>query len=235
MNLKALIASALVAGALLASPAIARSPDNLIYLTDPDGMDLFIQSGDYDQYFKLASYLEAEEILTFCGPATIAAVMNSLDVERPIPIQFHPWPLFTQDSVFTPENQALKPFPMVEHEGLTLEELTGFFQNLSVSATYTHADAFDAEGLRDIVREVMAAPDTRLVVNYSRRPIGQTGDGHISPVAAYDEISDRVLVLDVARYKYPPVWITIADMHAAMLTVDSSSEKMRGIVVVQAQ
>jgi hypothetical protein len=183
-------------------------------------------------YFKLASYLESERILTFCGPATIAAVMNSLDVKRPVPEQLFPFALFTQEDIFTPENQAVKPYPQVEHDGLVLDQLAQFFTNLGVSAEFRHADEFDADGLRQTIKTVLADPAKRLVVNYSRKPLNQNGDGHISPVAAYDQDTDRVLILDVARYKYPPVWLTVADLYGAMATVDSGSQKKRGIVIV---
>jgi hypothetical protein len=35
------------------------------------------------------------------------------------------------------------------------------------------------------------------------------------------------------RYKYPPVWVTAADMFAAMDTIDSTSAKSRGWVTVE--
>ena len=35
-------------------------------------------------------------------------------------------------------------------------------------------------------------------------------------MAAYDAKGDRFLILDVARYKYPPVWIGVADLFDAM-------------------
>lgn len=40
-----------------------------------------------------------------------------------------------------------------------------------------------------------------LVVSYSRKELLQTGDGHFSPIGAYDVASDMVLVLDTARFK----------------------------------
>lgn len=40
-----------------------------------------------------------------------------------------------------------------------------------------------------------------MALGYSRRTLGQTGDGHFSPVAAYAAESDMTLVLDVARFK----------------------------------
>ncbi|KPQ08481.1 MAG: Phytochelatin synthase [Rhodobacteraceae bacterium HLUCCA12] len=206
--------------------------DELIYLTDEPGEALFFESEERSDYFALASYLETEQILTFCGPATIATVLNSLEVERPAPRELYPWRLWTQDMVFTPENQEVKPYAMVEHEGLVLEDLATFFRNLGVSAEYRHADTFDTDELRQIVVDTLAAPDQRLVVNYSRQPINQSGGGHISPVAAYDADSDRVLILDVARYKYPPVWLTLDDLLTAMRDVDPDSDEARGLVVV---
>ena len=210
----------------------AAQSDTLIYLTEEAGEALFFDADERTDFFTLTSYMETEQILTFCGPATIATVLNSLEVDRPAPPRFYPWRLWTQDMVFTPENQAVKPYAVVEHEGLLLGELATFFQNLGVAAEHHHADAFDADGLRDIVTETLADPDRRLVVNYSRQPINQTGGGHISPVAAYDAGSDRVLILDVARYKYPPVWLTIEDLHSAMSAVDPDSGSVRGLVVV---
>jgi hypothetical protein len=40
-------------------------------------------------------------------------------------------------------------------------------------------------------------------------------------------------LLDVAKFKYPPVWITLADLLAALRTNDPDSGKSRGIVVVE--
>lgn len=216
---------------ILAAPA-AQS-DTLIYLTDDAGEALFFEAGERTDFFSLASYMETEQILTFCGPATIATVLNSLEVDRPAPPRLYPWRLWTQDMVFTPENQSVKSYAMVEHEGLELGELATFFRNLGVSAEPRHASEFDADELRAIVLETLADPDARLVANYSRQPINQEGGGHISPVAAYDEGSDRVLILDVARYKYPPVWLTIDDLYSAMNAIDPDSGAPRGLVVVR--
>ena len=40
-----------------------------------------------------------------------------------------------------------------------------------------------------------------VVVSYSRKLLGQTGDGHYSPIGGYHRASDHVLILDVARFK----------------------------------
>lgn len=40
-----------------------------------------------------------------------------------------------------------------------------------------------------------------MAFSYSRRTLGQTGDGHFSPIGALCEEEDMVLILDVARFK----------------------------------
>ena len=67
-----------------------------------------------------------------------------------------------------------------------------------------------------------------LVVCFARQTLGQTGDGHFSPIAAYHEPSDRCLILDVARFKYSPYWVSITDLYEAMKPLDQTTNKSRG-------
>jgi hypothetical protein len=81
--------------------------------------------------------------------------------------------------------------------------------------------------------DTVADPSARLLVNYSRVPLGQNGEGHISPVGAYDAATDSFLVLDVARYKYPPAWVSYDLLLAGMRLVDSESALSRGILILR--
>lgn len=215
----------------LAGPAQAEP----LYLTTPAGDERLANSAPLNDYIALASYIETQHIQTFCGPASMAGVLNSLGVERPTPQRLYPYGLFTQDLVFTEANQEVKPYAQVEHEGLTLAQLGQFLSNLGVQAEIHYADELTVDELRQIAENAIADPDSRLIVNYSRRPIGQDGDGHISPVGAYHAESDSLLVLDVAKYKYPPIWLTLEEMLTAMQAEDSESKRSRGLVVVSAQ
>ena len=68
-----------------------------------------------------------------------------------------------------------------------------------------------------------------------RKAIGEEIGGHISPLGAYDAKADRFLILDVARYKYPPVWVKTGEIFDAMNTPDASNgDKTRGFVLVTA-
>ena len=63
------------------------------------------------------------------------------------------------------------------------------------------------EGSTRCPTRALAEPNRYVIVNYLRRTLGQERGGHISPLAAYDADADRFLILDVSRYKYPPVWV----------------------------
>ena len=63
--------------------------------------------------------------------------------------------------------------------------------------------------------------------------IGQQIGGHISPLGAYDAKADQFLILDVARYKYPPVWVETTVLFDAMNTPDAANDnRRRGFVLV---
>ncbi len=73
--------------------------------------------------------------------------------------------------------------------------------------------------------------DNFVLVNYLRKSIGPQRWGHISPIAAYNQQTDCFLILDVSRYKYPPVWVKASELWQAMAT-NSDSGKTRGFVLV---
>ncbi|HJZ34249.1 MAG TPA: phytochelatin synthase family protein, partial [Hyphomicrobiaceae bacterium] len=54
-----------------------------------------------------------------------------------------------------------------------------------------------------------------------------------SPLAAYSGGGDALLVMDVARYKYPPFWVDTELLWQAMATTDTSSGQHRGYIVVE--
>mmetsp|Transcript_1836 Transcript_1836/g.2786 ORF Transcript_1836/g.2786 Transcript_1836/m.2786 type:complete len:316 (-) Transcript_1836:380-1327(-) len=74
-----------------------------------------------------------------------------------------------------------------------------------------------------------------LIVSYNRGTLGQTGTGHFSPIAAYDEASDQVLILDVARFKYGPHWVPLPLLFDAMLPCDPDTNQSRGYVLLSYQ
>ena len=80
-----------------------------------------------------------------------------------------------------------------------------------------------------------ATPMKTMVVSFARSALGQTGIGHFSPVAAVARYAgqDYMLVLDVAKFKYPPYWVSLRNMHAALEPKDSATGKSRGYFIMQ--
>lgn len=67
--------------------------------------------------------------------------------------------------------------------------------------------------------------DTYIIVNYHGKALGKKVGGHFSPVAAYHEASDSVLVLDVAGHKHPWFWVSVTDLYHAMATCDGKDTR----------
>jgi hypothetical protein len=97
-----------------------------------------------------------------------------------------------------------------------------------------HAADVSLDAFRNVARDYLNGKDQFIIVNYLRKAIGQETGGHISPLAAYDAITDRFLILDVSRYKYPPVWVATSELFDAMNTTDSANQnKTRGFVLIR--
>ncbi|KAL7544983.1 hypothetical protein ACHAWF_008357 [Thalassiosira exigua] len=71
-----------------------------------------------------------------------------------------------------------------------------------------------------------------LVTSFARHALQQTGDGHFSPIAAYHPTTDSCLVLDVARFKYTPYWVSVEELYDAMKPPDKATGKPRGWILM---
>ncbi len=72
-----------------------------------------------------------------------------------------------------------------------------------------------------------------MLVNYLRKSLGQKSGGHISPVGAFNEEHDVVLIMDTAAYKYPWTWVKVEKLWNAMACqVDPGSTQSRGYLVI---
>ncbi|MCP4895281.1 MAG: hypothetical protein GY911_15900, partial [Actinomycetales bacterium] len=58
--------------------------------------------------------------------------------------------------------------------------------------------------------------------------------GHFSPIGGYSPTHDMALILDTARFKYPPHWVPLSMLFEAMAYEDPSTGKPRGFLKVMA-
>lgn len=70
-----------------------------------------------------------------------------------------------------------------------------------------------------------------IVATTSRKVLGQTGDGHFSPIAALNIKDENLLLLDAARFKYNSMWFKIKDVFDSFKPIDKTTEKSRGFLL----
>jgi hypothetical protein len=206
-------------------------PQSLTPLTSLQGERLLRESQAQDDFIPLSSQFVTQENQAFCGIASTVMVLNALGVPAPFARE---WKrnYFTQDNVFNAETEAVIPRQQIERQGLTLAQLAAILERYSVNVEVRHGADLSLNTFRAIASQNLKRMGNFVVVNYSRRAIGQEGGGHISPLAAYSAATDRFLILDVSRYKYPSVWVKTKDLWEAIRTIDPVSQKTRGIVLV---
>lgn len=208
-------------------------PSSLIALDSDEGEALLLGAEARKDYFPLSMHFTTQINPAYCGPASIAMILNALDVPRPPSNMTIGLGMYDQENIFTPETDRVKTSEQVKKAGMTLDELGGLLTAHKLKVEVHHAADSSLDEFRNVATAELADKDHFIVVNYLRMAMGQEKGGHISPLGAYDADTDRFLVLDVSRYKYPPVWVEAEALFGAMNTPDSDNgDKTRGYVVV---
>ncbi len=208
-------------------------PDNLTDLSSEQGEKYFFESGGLQSYFAVADNFVTQKTQAYCGVASIVMVLNALHTPAPTTPEYQPYHTFTQDNLLDEHTDAILPREVLARQGMTLDQLGALLGLYPAAIKVHHAEDGGLDAFRSSARDYLATKDHFVLVNYLRKAMGQERGGHISPLAAYDAKSDRFLILDVARYKYPPVWVKASDLFAAMNTTDASNNnKTRGYILV---
>ena len=208
-------------------------PADLVALPSEQGEALLFGAEARSDFVPLSAQFVTQVNPAFCGPATIAMVLNALELPRPPSDATLGLGLFDQDNVFSAAAEAAKPRAEVLRGGMTLDDLGAFLGSYGLDVAVTHAGDSSLDTFRDTAVAGLNDRDRFVLVNYLRSAIGQEKGGHISPLAAYDADTDRFLVLDVSRYKYPPIWVEAEALFGAMDTPDADNGgRSRGFVVV---
>ncbi len=160
-----------------------------------------------------------------------------------------PYNLYSQASLLNETTDKVKPRQIIQLKniatkgrentaqfdpGLKLAELKGVLESYKLTVEKYSADSdlkAGADMFRNKIKSILTDKEKFVLINYKSNMVGQMSSGHISPLGAYDEQSDSVLVLDVAAYQNPWIWIPVHDLYASMHTKDG--DNYRGYLVVQ--
>ncbi|GAA5906077.1 phytochelatin synthase family protein [Sporobolomyces salmoneus] len=226
----------------MAAPSLASKtfykrplPDSCIAFNSPPGRQIFAQAlseGNLDSYFLLSQHFLTQNEPAYCALGTLAMILNALEMD-PQRVWKGSWRFYDQDML-----DCCRPLSDIAQVGLTLAEfaclancngLRARVQSPPVGMTEESRKKAIEQFRRDLVKasrgkEVMA-------LSYSRKVLGQTGTGHFSPIGGYSEKDDKVLILDVARFKYPSYWVSTELAYDSMVPIDDATGQPRGYVM----
>ena len=189
-------------------------PSSCIDFASTEGKNIFkeaLNEGTMDCFFNLSSQFRTQEEPAYCGLSTLVMVLNALSVD-PGKVWKAPWRWYHESML-----DCCLPLDYVKKEGITLFHFSclAMCNGLDVEMVQALPTTTVVE-FRDVVKRVTRCENQVLVCSYSRKTLSQTGDGHFSPIGGYHSGRDLVLIFDVARYKYPPHWITVDVLWKAM-------------------
>ncbi len=221
-------------------------PTDLIGFASETGRQIFreaLAEGNMEGYFAIAEQYHTQAEPAFCGLGSLVVALNAMAID-PGRLWQGPWRWFDETML-----DCCVPFDRIRERGITLHEFsclarcngaTAELHNAGTAAsppppasTSTASDAA-LQAFRNQVAHTMAHADSGIVVvAYSRQALGQTGDGHFSPIGGYNAQRDQMLIMDVARFKYSPHWVNTADLFRAMTAIDATTQRPRGWILLR--
>ncbi|KAJ0015046.1 hypothetical protein Pint_20195 [Pistacia integerrima] len=123
----------------------------------------------------------------------------------------------------------------IKSQGITFGKVAclAYCNGANVEAFRTNETSIDE--FRRVVISSASSEDCHVITSYHRGTFKQTGSGHFSPIGGYHAGKDMVLILDVARFKYPPHWVPLTLLWEAMDTIDKATGHQRGFMIVSRQ
>ncbi|WAS96347.1 phytochelatin synthase family protein [Nannocystis punicea] len=215
------------------APSLYRRPlpRELVAFASPEGRALFDAAraaGGLESFFPLIEQFHTQADPAFCGLGTLVVALNALGVD-PGRLWKGPWRWFSEELL-----DCCSPLERVRAQGITLDEFACLAR---CNGAHAEVHRPDERSLAEFRAAIAAAArsnvDPALIVSYDRGTLGQTGAGHFSPIGGYDPASDHALVLDVARFKYPPHWVAVPALYAATRPSDPTTGRPRGWVALR--
>ena len=199
-------------------------PEDAIEFASPAGKQVFAEAlaaGGLDGYFALAEQFHTQAEPAFCGLGSLVVALNALAID-PGRSWKGPWRWFSEELL-----DCCVPLEQVRERGIDLDELACLARCNGASVELTRAEGDDERAWRAALG-ASASGEVVVIAAYDRAVLGQTGQGHYSPIGGYSAARDAALVLDVARFKYPPHWLGASRLWAAMRAIDPATSRPRG-------
>ena len=207
-------------------------PPPAIAFSSPSGKDKLKRSlskGDAEIYFRVSEAFRTQDEPAFCGLGTLVTALNALEVD-PGQIWKGSWRWYAESLL-----DCCVDLDDIKQNGIGWDEFCCLARCQGLKVDAHRAEVSSVDTFRSAVRRTCASDTAILCMAYSRGAFGQAGDGHYSPIGAFDAESDHVLIMDVARFKHPPHWVPLEKMFESMLRHDKASGRSRGFAVLSRQ
>lgn len=207
-------------------------PDTCVAFSSKQGRFLLaqaLQENSLKSYFPLAENFITQSEPAFCGLGSLAMCFNALGMD-PGRNWKGVWRWYDEAML-----ECCTSLNSYQDDGMSFDDYGDLSRCNGCNTLQWRADESNLEHFRSIVQQVTQEDSSSadqtlrlLTISYQRRILNQTGDGHFSPVGAYVPSEDMVLVMDVARFKYPPHWVPLELLWEAMLSINEWNGRSRG-------
>ncbi len=206
-------------------------PRALVPFSSAEGRALFreaLEGGTMEGYFPLAEQFHTQAEPAFCGLGALVMVLNALAID-PGRAWKGPWRWYSEELL-----DCCRSLDKVKQEGLTMGQLRCLARCNGAEVESFPASHSSLGELRGhVIAATRGVDGPHLIAAYSRGKLDQTGDGHYSPIGGYHRGRDLVLLLDVARFKYPPHWAPLTLLWEAMQPLDPVTGRPRGYLMLR--
>ncbi|XP_028777037.1 glutathione gamma-glutamylcysteinyltransferase 1-like [Neltuma alba] len=194
-----------------------------------EGKQLFleaIQNGTMEGFFRLVSYFQTQSEPAYCGLASLSMVLNALAID-PGRKWKGPWRWFDESML-----DCCEPLEKVKARGISFGKLVCLAHCAGAKVEAFHTNQSNIDDFRKYVMRCSASDDCHIISSYHRAVLKQTGTGHFSPIGGYHAGKDMALILDVARFKYPPHWVPLTLLWEGMNYAVEDTRQPRGFMLI---
>lgn len=207
-------------------------PDSLVSLDSKRGRQLLLESlssSTAESYWSLSQHFSNQSDPAYCGVTSLLMVLNSMGVDPHVRWRGG-WRFYGNEETLLDRCCILKE--RIQRIGIDMEDFARLAKCQGLRVHLHRSGESTLHDFRAAVRHALSSVSSVVVLAFGRQTLGQTGDGHFSPIGAYHAESDMILIMDVARFKYPCYWVSITNMYHAMCDLDPTTQKSRGWFVM---
>ncbi|KAL2621650.1 hypothetical protein R1flu_001855 [Riccia fluitans] len=195
----------------------------------PEGKEIFqeaLRDGTMEGFFHLIAHFQTQAEPAFCALASLSVVLNALSID-PGRTWKGPWRWFDESML-----ECCESLEKVKENGMTFAKVACAGACAGAAVHALRANSSSLNKFREDLILCCKSERQHMIVSYSRKAFQQTGTGHFSPIGGYHRERDLALILDVARFKYPPHWVPVSLLWEAIRTVDPDTGNYRGYMVL---